>query len=43
MVEAADLDAAIALARRVPLTRDGAVEIRPLLTPPGEASPSASA
>ena len=31
VVEAADLDAAIALAKRVPLQPDGAIEIRPLL------------
>ena len=31
LVEAADLDAAIAIARKVPLFRDGAIEIRPLL------------
>jgi len=31
LIEAADLDAAIAIARKVPLARDGAVEIRPLL------------
>lgn len=34
VVDAPDLDAAIAIARRVPLYRDGAVEIRPLMTPP---------
>lgn len=32
LIEAADLDAAIATARNVPLRADGAVEIRPLLT-----------
>ena len=31
LIEAADLDAAIAIAKKVPLVRDGAVEIRPLL------------
>jgi hypothetical protein len=36
LVEAPDLDAAIAIARRVPLARDGAIEIRPLIPlPPG--------
>lgn len=34
LIEAPDLDAAIALARQVPLLRDGAIEIRPLITPP---------
>jgi hypothetical protein len=28
-----DLDAALAVARKVPLSQDGAVEIRPLLAP----------
>ncbi len=32
IVEAADLDAAIAIAKRVPLGQDGAIEVRPLLT-----------
>ncbi len=31
LVEAPDLDAAIAIARQIPLYRDGAIEIRPLL------------
>jgi hypothetical protein len=31
LIEAADLDEAIAIARRVPVYREGAVEIRPLL------------
>ena len=31
LVEAPDLDAAIAIAKRVPLARDGAIEVRPLL------------
>ncbi len=33
LVEAPDLDAAIAIARRVPLARDGAIEVRPVLGP----------
>ena len=33
IVEAADLDAAIAIAKQVPVLRDGAIEIRPLLGP----------
>jgi hypothetical protein len=33
LVEAPDLDAAIAIAKRVPLDHDGAIEIRPLLGP----------
>lgn len=36
LIDVPDLDAAIALARRVPLGRDGAIEIRPLIPlPPG--------
>lgn len=36
VVEATDLDEAIAIARQVPLGRDGAIEIRPLIAmPPG--------
>lgn len=36
VVEAEDLDAAIAIARKVPLAKDGAIEVRPLLPlPPG--------
>jgi len=31
LIDAADLDAAIAIARNVPLAGDGAIEIRPLL------------
>lgn len=31
LIDVADLDAAIAIARRVPLASDGAIEIRPLL------------
>jgi hypothetical protein len=34
LVEAPDLDAAIAIAKKIPIAKDGAVEIRPLLTPP---------
>ena len=34
VVEAEDLDAAIALARKVPLARDGAIEVRPVLPMP---------
>jgi hypothetical protein len=33
IIEAPDLDAAIAIAKNVPLTSDGAIEIRPLLGP----------
>lgn len=33
LIEAADLDEAIAIARQVPLLADGAVEIRPVLGP----------
>lgn len=34
LVEADDLDGAIALARKIPLARDGSVEVRPLLPIP---------
>lgn len=38
IVEAADLDEAIAIARQIPLARDGAVEVRPVMpTPEGVA------
>ena len=33
LIEAPDLDAAIAIAKRVPIYREGSVEIRPLLGP----------
>lgn len=33
IVEAPDLDAAIAIAKKVPVLQDGAIEIRPLLGP----------
>lgn len=32
LIEAPDLDAAIAIARQVPLAGDGAIEVRPLLS-----------
>jgi hypothetical protein len=31
LIEAPDLDAAIAIARKIPVFRDGSIEIRPLL------------
>lgn len=34
LVEAEDLDAAIAIARKVPLGKDGAIEVRPVLPMP---------
>lgn len=34
LIEVPDLDAAIAVARRVPLSAGGAVEIRPVISPP---------
>lgn len=33
LIEAADLDEAIEIAKRVPILQDGAIEIRPLLGP----------
>lgn len=33
LIDAPDLDAAIAIAKKVPLAQHGAVEIRPLLVP----------
>ncbi len=38
LIDAPDLDAAIAIARQVPMTADGAVEIRPLLSNDGGAA-----
>lgn len=35
MIEAADLDAAIAIAKKVPIAANGAVEVRPVMAPPG--------
>ena len=35
VIEADNLDDAIAIARRVPIRVDGSIEIRPLLHPPG--------
>jgi hypothetical protein len=34
LIDVPDLDAALALARKVPLTRDGAVEVRPVVPSP---------
>jgi hypothetical protein len=31
LIEAPDLDAALAIARKVPLSEDGAIEVRPVL------------
>jgi hypothetical protein len=36
LIEADDLDAAIAIARQIPLAGDGSVEVRPLLPMPDE-------
>ena len=33
LIEAPDLDAALAIAKKVPLLEDGAIEVRPLLGP----------
>jgi hypothetical protein len=33
LIEAPDLDAALAIARKVPLAEDGAIEVRPVLGP----------
>lgn len=33
LIEAADLDAAIAIARKVPVLRDGSIEVRPVFGP----------
>ena len=33
LIEAPDLDAAIAIAKKVPLLEDGAIEVRPVLSP----------
>jgi hypothetical protein len=34
LIEAPDLDAAIAIAKKVPVMKDGSIEIRPVLMPP---------
>jgi len=34
VIDAPDLDAAIAIARKVPVMKDGSIEIRPVLVPP---------
>ena len=34
LVDTPDLDAAIAIAKKIPLRKDGAIEIRPLMNPP---------
>ena len=34
LIDAPDLDAAIAIARKVPVMKDGSIEIRPVLVPP---------
>jgi hypothetical protein len=36
LIEAQDLDAAIAIARQIPLAGDGAIEVRPLLPMPDD-------
>ncbi len=38
LIEVEDLDAAIAVARKIPLAGDGCVEVRPLLPMPDEAA-----
>lgn len=35
LIEAADLDTAIAIARKIPLAANGAIEVRPVMGPPG--------
>jgi hypothetical protein len=37
IVEAADLDEALAIARQIPLAGNGAVEVRPIIPTPGDA------
>jgi len=37
VIEAADLDAAIAIAKQIPMAGDGAVEVRPVIPTPAEA------
>ena len=36
LIDVPDLDAALAIARRVPLTADGSVEVRPVIPPPSQ-------
>lgn len=35
LIEAPDLDAAIAIARKIPIAANGSVEVRPVMSPPG--------
>jgi hypothetical protein len=37
LIEAPDLDAAVAIAKKVPVMKDGSIEIRPVLMPPAPA------
>ncbi len=39
VVDVPDLDAAIAWAKRIPLSKDGAIEVRPVIAAPSEARP----
>lgn len=36
VIEAADLDAALAIAKQIPMAGDGAIEVRPVLPTPAE-------
>lgn len=40
VVDVPDLDAALAWARRIPLAKDGSIEVRPVMTAPAEAQPA---
>jgi hypothetical protein len=43
MINAADLDEAIAVAERIPMAKKGTIEVRPVVEIPGLPEPSASA
>jgi hypothetical protein len=40
IVDVPDLDAAIAWAKRIPLSKDGSIEVRPVMAAPAEAQPA---
>ena len=42
IVDVPDLDAAIAWAKRIPLSKDGSVEVRPVIAAPAEAQAQAA-
>ena len=43
IVDVPDLDAAIAWAKRIPLAKNGSIEVRPVMAAPAEAMPASAA